>query len=483
MEHSKLKDHDFKKGEFIAPWNKDILESKIKLVSWFKERLPNFIWIGLIFERYGREEGLNICGKIVNEIVKLNIKLQSLKFSEIIKCSHGEQEKIWGIISNIAGKEILTPLTALFTYSDFEVFSRFFVSHELSVEERIEKIGNVMKKASEHQSDFSTDIRFIAIYFTLSTGKLHIMESQANRLIKYPHLSHNDEEMRMIRPTIRSIEMIDLDSVDTEKNDYINKFWKEYSKMIDCELFNLTFEKESDGVEETMLKYKEVMEYYKELFVTVNPINNKMLVLLGISTYSYKRLLELVNHDLYNEISGRSIVRVMIEDYIMMKYLLNKESSKPNIWEEYKFYGIGQYKLISKRSQESDKDLSKSHVMYGYLDILANEFRDEEFVNMDTKYFDKLNVRLKADEIGEKELFGLYYDYDSAFEHGLWGAIRESSLIKCEQVAHQYHCVPDIYDEQKLKSVWHDCKMIMDKTIAILKKEYGLPDKYKGFED
>ena len=37
---------------------------------------------------------------------------------------------------------------------------------------------------------------------------------------------------------------------------------------------------------------------------------------------------------------------------------------------------------------------------------------------MDTKYFDKQNIRLKAEDVGEKNLYGLYYDYDSSFEHG-----------------------------------------------------------------
>ena len=58
---------------------------------------------------------------------------------------------------------------------------------------------------------------------------------------------------------------------------------------------------------------------------------------------------------------------------------------------------------------------------------------------MDTKYFDKQNIRLKAESVDEKNLFGLYYDYDSSFEHGLWGAIRESSFVKCNNPAHKYH--------------------------------------------
>ena len=40
-----------------------------------------------------------------------------------------------------------------------------------------------------------------------------------------------------------------------------------------------------------------------------------------------------------------------------------------------------------------------------------------------TKAVAKINVQEKAIDFGEKELFGLYYDYDSAFEHGLLGPL------------------------------------------------------------
>lgn len=171
-----------------------------------------------------------------------------------------------------------------------------------------------------------------------------------------------------------------------------------------------------------------------------------MLVLFGIATYSYKRLLEVVEHKLFNSISGRSAVRVLIENYIMMKYLVNIEDQHENIWSEYQFYGIGQYKLIITRfrEQENKKDLKNSHVDYKYIELLVNEFVIEETIDMDTRYFDKQNIRSKAEAVGEKELYGLYYDYDSAYEHGLWGAIRESALLKCDNPAHHYHCVPDI---------------------------------------
>lgn len=160
----------------------------------------------------------------------------------------------------------------------------------------------------------------------------------------------------------------------------------------------------------------------------------------------------------------------------MMKYLLKEETNHKDIWTEYQYYGIGQYKLIVERIRESGKDLTDSHVQAKYLDILVNEYKNKEFIEMDTTYFDKKNIRDKAKSVNEKELFGFYYDYDSAFVHGLWGAIRESSLIKCNSPAHQYHCVPDVENNQKLKSVWKDCYDTMNKILDILVDIYGYPN-------
>lgn len=112
---------------------------------------------------------------------------------------------------------------------------------------------------------------------------------------------------------------------------------------------------------------------------------------------------------------------------------------------------------------------------------MINEFIGEEYIDMDTRYFDKQNIREKANYVGEKELYGLYYDYDSSFEHGLWGAIRESALIKCNSPSHQYHCIPDYKNEQKLKSVWNDTITIMNKIVFLLDELYELP--YKMIEE
>ena len=96
----------------------------------------------------------------------------------------------------------------------------------------------------------------------------------------------------------------------------------------------------------------------------------KMSVLLGIATYSYKRLKEIYEHQLFNSISGRSCVRVLIEDYIMMKYLVKNESFHENIWRDYQLYGMGLYKLVLARHRENGA-LEESHFDEKYIEAFA----------------------------------------------------------------------------------------------------------------
>ncbi|WP_195410908.1 DUF5677 domain-containing protein [Ruminococcus sp. BSD2780120874_150323_B10] len=472
-----LKDHKLKKGKFISPWND--LEINMTENPWFQNRLPEYIWLALIFDKFERTEALKICWDIMLSFQEKNVN--SLCMSELLKYENEQQRDIWDTVLKFAGKETISPLTIVFTHSKYPVFSNCFSCVTISADERLEKIEGAMKKASFHQTHFSTDIRFIVLYYSVLTKKLGIIKETAEALSRYPHLSHDDVEMEIIRPIIRSAEM-GLDFTYKTNYEYLKFFWEEISAMTSCQPFYIDFKLETTDTDEYITKVKEIMDYYSDIFISVKPLDNKMLVLLGIATYSYKRLLELVNCNLYNEISGRSIIRVLIENYIMMKYLLKHESEHTDIWSEYQYYGIGQYKLIYLRSQENYAN-PKSHVPYPYLGILINEYTDQQFLDMDTKYFDKYNVREKAIDVGEKDLFGLYYDYDSAFEHGLWGAIRESAMLKCSSAGHQFHCIPDVENNQKLNSVWPDCRSVMNKTLQVLKDTYTLPDCYTVPED
>lgn len=475
MNHSKLSDHVLQKGKFITPFHTlPNVEEYADDKSWTYGRMPEYLWIGLLFKFLGRDIGLKRLHYIMDLLHKIAPTLRTARMSEILKLSRNDQQQLYDYIVGIGAKKALSPLTVVLTVSYAPVFAETFYCSDESIEDRCNIITDTMKDLMDHQSHESTDVRFIALYFTLLSGNIHMQPDHVEILNTYPNSSHDDEVMRMARPFVRSMEQTIL-TFETPNKDYLKDFWRCISEMTDCTLFSIAFPKEERDFTEYMEKLHKVYLYLSDLFTSTEPLDDKMNVLLGIATYSYKRLKEVYEHNLFNTIAGRSCVRVLIEDYIMMKYLVANESNHDNIWRDFQFYGIGQYKLILTKHREAEENNNR-HFDVGYIEALVNEFKEEEFIDMDTNYFDKQGIREKAISVNERNLYGLYYDYDSAFEHGLWGAIRETSLIKCMNPAHKYHCVPDIDDSIVLKSVMPDCIMAMNKTLTYLNEIYGIPE-------
>lgn len=475
MKHTKLSEHKFIKGKFITPINSYPFVHELEdESSWAYGRMPEYLWIALILKYFGRDNGLKKSCSIILKLHKLVPDLYTPRMSQILTLQADIQKEFYDYIIFIGAKKALAPLTIFLTVSKTPIFAEYFYCPEQSIKDRYETIIQTMNDIMGHQTNEATDIRFVVLCFTLLSGKIVLKKEQLNLLEAYSTSNHGDEIMCIARPTVRSLEMLILNSEEIDYK-YLKDFWRCLSEMTDCNLFVIKFSKEQRNIATYMKKLYEVLTYLSELYVTTDPLNEKMNVLLGIATYSYKRMKEIYEHQLFNSISGRSCVRVLIEDYIMMKYLVKKELDNNNIWRNFQLYGIGSYKLVLARYRESGIS-EESHFDEKHIEALVNEFENEEFIDMDTKYFDDQNIRIKAEEVGEKNLYRLY-DYDSSFEHGLWGAIRESSLLKCNNPAHKYHCVPDIDDETRLKSVLTDCVMIMNKTVSFLDEIYGIPEQ------
>ena len=45
----------------------------------------------------------------------------------------------------------------------------------------------VVSGLMDHQSYESTDIRFVALYFNLLSGRIHLLKEQVDLLVAYPH--------------------------------------------------------------------------------------------------------------------------------------------------------------------------------------------------------------------------------------------------------------------------------------------------------
>ncbi|ECJ9718906.1 hypothetical protein FQR53_03585 [Listeria monocytogenes] len=480
MRESKLTEHIFKKGKFITPFN-SIMTTLLKEKSWSYGRIPEYLWLGLIINGGERSEQMEKCLNLLkrlNEIDDDNT-LDLPKISSIFKMKKHNQVLFFSYMEEIQIMEHLKPLSVILS-GQSQVFDYYLKGYSESIVERVQSLNSMLEILSSHQSNLSTDIRFLVIYNFSLSGKLIINSDSSfpSNLNDYPYLSHEDVEMRILRPNIRAMELAFVNLGEDEDDlNFIETFWKKISLLTECEEFYVSNTEESLLNLNMYKKYiHDILEYYNEIFKNTRPLDTKMLTLLGIATYSYKRLLELIDHNLEHTISGRTIVRSIIENYMMTKYLLMEETNHNDIWNDFQYYGIGQYKLIYERYAENKPTIENSHVKFKYINLIVSEFTSKEFIDMDTNYFGKGNIKSKFDSIGEGDLWRYFYDYDSQFEHGLWGAIRESSILKCDSPGHMYHGIPDVENLQQLPSVANDCVLIMNKHINLLRKIYTLPD-------
>jgi hypothetical protein len=473
---SNLSDHKLysRQGRLVTPFN-DSFGNQLVLNSWAKRRMPQYLWLGLILMEYGREEGFEKAVAILKNIAMQVTTLSEPRLSHIFGLSHDEQVSVFQIILDQVEPFVLSPLTILYRAKDYPEFNEAFNNSEIHFEKRLKQLINTIEIYSPHQSNEATDLRFLILVFHMFSGKIHISKDDPitlESLSNYPHTSHDDEKMKMYRPTIRSIEGL---LGESENSDFISEFWEGIGMITRCKPIRMMHNENTFNYQPFIEKYRKILEYVVNSYKAKSLLDDKFDVITGSITYALKVFCEVDSNNLGNGILGRSAVRMLIEILIILKYLLKRENDHPEIWVEYKLYGIGKYKMVLLKARENDLEES-AHFSPPLVDMLVNEITWEEFIDVDLKYFDKQGIREKSIEVGEKYLYDLFYDYDSSFSHGLWGAIREASMLKCNNASHQYHIVPDIFAVQNLPDVKADCFNIMMRLLDLLKQNYAIPE-------
>ncbi|WP_214754648.1 DUF5677 domain-containing protein [Exiguobacterium sp. s16] len=474
---SKLSDHKYKKGKIISPLN-DAFGDTIKFNAWTTDRLPEYLWLGLILNYYGREEGLVKGGEILYRVANLNIDLLQPKLSMIFSLPSENQKMIYDIICKFIDPSILSPLTILYRGEDYSAFNQYFYDKSQTVEDRISTLSNTVKVYFDHQSNDTTDLKYLSVCLSLFKGNIYI--SKENTMIveafkNYSMTSHVDEKMKLYRSLIRSFEVADFE----EKNsDFISDFWKEVGLSTDCSLFYIDYSENVHSIKEFYLDTKKGLEHMaisnKEDLID----DPKFNVLMGSTCYMLKLTGEIINNNLENSILGRLAFRTILEVFIMMKYLIKKKANQDNIFHGYQLYGVGKYKHILLRIRDNNVDF-ESHISVPVVNAIVNESMWEEFINIDVRFFDQQNIKKKFEEVDEKELYEVFYEYTTNFAHGFWGAVRESSMLLCDNPLHKNHTVADFDYSQKLKSVNYDLFKIMKKHIELLSTVYEFPEWYK----
>lgn len=475
MTASRIKDHKVKGGKVISPWNYQLGET-MKFSSWALNRLPEYIWLALILESYGRDKGLRCAATILQEIASYEKELDTPRLSKILSLPIPRQEAIYQTIRRKAKQDIFSPLTTFVDSKTNELFWDYFYEPKSSLQSRLEVMQSVIKKNYFHQSNEATDVRYLVMLNMIYHEKIKFSRDCSGTieaLQKYPITSHDDDKMRSYRPMVRAGEM----QMGEVNSTYVEKFWKALGMKTECQLYFIGHKESEMDYKPFVADLADVFEYIWCRYKEETQGADRLTVMLSMITYLYKILHETIQNKIGNTISARLSVRTVAEAYVMLKYLVKLSADKPTVWYDFKQYGIGKYKLVLLKSRELDV-AADSHIIPPIIDVLVNEEIWEEFVDTDLRYFDQMGIRDKFTFVDEKELYDLLYDYDSNYVHGLWAAIREAAMVKCDNPTHNFHAVPDFFMRQECSDVTPDMVKLLKKAIALLNEYYELPSWY-----
>lgn len=476
MDRIQLSKHVKKGDTMYTPYtDPNGLGAALKLSSWSQDWLPEFLWIALIISKKGRKSGLESIYRIIEELDENKICIP--QFSKIHDLEKNKKELYWSIVLNHIDKEILTPLIVAVTPDVDDVFYDIFFDFSSNVDDSISVIFEIIKQCNKFHDELTTDICFAVDWFYVKTGKLVIsseLDLFPKALTGYYKCEHSDELMRTYRPIIRST-FQSLCGIECSR-DFSSEIWSRLGEISECKLLTMVWEGDADM--DFFQKATKVVDY---IAVTneEKKIDVKYGVVMGITCYIYKIYKEIVEKNLQNDISGRILFRTMVESYINLKYIMSQETEVPDVFKRFKAYGIGKYKLVMAKIREGKYNVPvEAQLEQRYMELLVNEDMDEVFVNMSFGYFDKINISKKFSACDEEMLYQIYYEYGTNYTHGFWGAIRESSMLICDNPSHNYHTVPDYYAEQNLRSVYSDCEMLMRKLFSLISGYIELPDFY-----
>lgn len=327
-------------------------------------------------------------------------------------------------------------------------------------------VANVL----DHQSEASTDIRWLKVITAIVSGRLQFPPTFSERLEEL-RLFPDKGDMRSVRPSIRSMEMMFRRGQAAE---WIGKFWAQALRDTRC-----IDPSEGEGYTlidtaidpETLYGAREsVIDRFRRN-IRAERVDARLDSAFGLVLYALSILEEIGMHRIHTRIVGAISLRALAEACITFMYLAHTDS--PAMWQSYRVYGAGQAKLAFLKTQQEHGDLP-NFIDESTLHAIANEDAWQEFLNIDVGHWASSNLRKLAIDCGAKEIYDKYYDWSSSFIHGNWAAVRDTNFVSCHNPLHRLHRIPRVA-QRTLNSVEPDAVGLVNEMISVL--EILFPDE------
>lgn len=325
----------------------------------------------------------------------------------------------------------------------------------------------------DHQSEISTDVRWLKYILKIVLGKVHFsteMRETVEEIFAFP----NSGDMRKVRPSIRAAEMILRRNPPSA---WIEKYWTELLTKTHC--IDGTSEDDYFKIVEPSLTRDAILSARQQLVqrfhtvTTTTRTDAKLDAAFGFPLYALSILEEIAAPPISQLLLGRIGLRSIVEVVITFSYLMRKNSTA--LWTAYRNFGSGQAKLAFLKIEQATGDIPP-FIDQETLFQIANEDVWQEFVNIDFGHWANKNLRDLAIEGDTKDIYDRYYEWTSTFAHGHWCSVRDSNFVTCHNALHRLHRIPRPY-HRIMPTVVVDAVELVNRTFDLLEAAFPTMDK------
>lgn len=461
--YSKLDGHKREGKQLIPP----LMQLKnTKTLSWLNDHMPELVWAALVLAASTREKGLEVFRRfcILCRAYQKEAEALGLDWTPTLT---GLAEMPEGVTNYVAvaldnagvSRDALSPLLL---FGDLPAKDRWQALipalQPESMDDAWQKLAIAVANVLDHQSQPSTDIRWMTIMFKVMLGKIHFRAGADDEFVEELRLYPNRGDMKSVRPRIRAMEMAFRGGYDGTRGgptDWCDHFWNECLEKTDC--MPIPPAAPADKRVDRRAVIENIEEARRALLdhwagtLTTSGLNPRHDAVFALGFYALACLSELCVGPSARFIAGRLLVRTLTEIRINLAFLV--KNGDEAMWARFRSYGSGQAKLALLKYEDAQQ--GPNLVSAETLKALANEDFFQEFVNIDLGSWCGMDLRKMAEQCSVKDDYDRFYGWTSAFVHGQWAAARDAVMATCGNPLHRAHrgpmpiqrpmesCIPD----------------------------------------
>lgn len=458
-----LADHKREKRKLVPPL---MQLPALREVSWYKEMLPDFLWLALMLGRrsdWGAAySALEVVDRFVPEgprfadgrLTTFGLVPEESRAAARValrdEAPHGIPDQFGHVIA------LYPTCPARWLYEDW--LDRHDPDHEAG----LPLVRSIIADHTDKGGIRETRLRMAAISRRVTHGKLsHSGEGTMKLVPKYPN-GLTESEQRQVESVMRAMWGSSF-GMESEKYPELlqwpGEFWRRNRELVGCRMSVTEREEvvmpDEDGPvdPEPLMQLSEL----RAVLDALDPLGEELrtsqqevvddpetdepnAVLLGLASRLFSVLYAFLERpSAWVPTTAGYFVRPIVDTRILVGWLIVRDD--PEIYAAYREHGLGRLKLLREHIKvDLGDDLDdEAKEALDHIDRRVNLERDEWFQTVNLGSFADVNPRQMAEEADLKRVYDLTYAPLSSSNHGEWPTVRENDTVICQEPLHGSH--------------------------------------------